>query len=230
MSSQNPFETPLADPQYAHSVTSAGGQIDIGRATSEAWAACWANFPLWLGVMLVGFIINFAAGMTVIGYFIVTPVLVYGQIKFTLNMLEPNKAEFNDLFAGFSRFGAALLPMLGLIAIMFVPMIPMIIGALAQSEVLMGIGGLIMFAAFVVGGPRLGFAFFYAVDREMGVGDALRASWEATRGQWLTVVGLALLATVITMLGYIALIVGVIATAQIAYLMYASGYRQLAGR
>jgi hypothetical protein len=225
---QNPFETPIADPQYAR-VEAASGRIDIGAALSDAWQACWANFPLWLGVGIVGTIINWIAGITIIGYFIVTPVLMYGWTKFLLNMLERDRAEFNDLFAGFSNFGAALVPMLATFMLMVVPVIPMMVGAVAESEVLIGLGGVIMAAFYLVVIPRIGFAFFFIVERGMGAGEAVRASWEATKGQWLTVFGLCLLAGVVTMAGYIALIIGVIPATQIAYLMFASAYRQLSG-
>jgi uncharacterized membrane protein len=228
--SQNPFETPLADPQYAHAGPMTAGQIDIGRTLSEAWSATWANFPLWLGVGIVGFVIYIASAMTIIGIFIVLPVLMYGYIRFMLNMLEPNKAEFSDLFAGFSRFGSALLPMLGLVLLMFVPVIPAMIGSLTGSQILAGLGSIFQLACYVVVGPRIFFAAFYIVDRDMGLGEALQVSWDATRGQWLAIIGMTLLSYVVMMAGLLALIVGVFVSAQIAYLMYASAYRQLSGR
>src|SRR5262245_5595483 len=202
---QNPFETPEAEPQFAGSPRAfATGRIDIGECLQEAWKTCWENFPLWLGVGIVAYLVLMVAEMTIIGIFIIWPVIYFGWTRFLLNMLEPNKAEFNDLFSGFSNFAAALVPILLLGMLCCVPFVPFMIGAVAENEVVIGIGGVIFAGVFLVAGPRLlPWTLFYIVDRGMGLSDAMRASWEATRGQWLTIVGLGLLAMVIQMAGYI---------------------------
>ena len=73
------------------------GDFTIQRALSDGWNATVSNFPLWLGVGLVACLVGGVSIITVIGYFLVLPVLSYGGVKFLLNMLD-GKAEFNDLF------------------------------------------------------------------------------------------------------------------------------------
>lgn len=225
---QNPFETPYVDPQYAQ-VRPATGTIDIGESLSEAWSVCWENFPLWLGVGVVAMLVLTFAEMTIIGIFVIWPVIYYGWTKFLLNMLEPNRADFSDLFSGFNTFGAALLPMLAFGALCFVPFVPFIVALILESETMMIVTGIFMFLVYLVGMPKIAFSVFYIVDRNMGAIDAMKASIDATRGQWFTVFGLMVLAFAVQMAGYLALIIGVIPASQIAYLMFASAYRQLAG-
>lgn len=225
---QNPFETPYADPQYAN-VRPATGTIDIGECLSEAWKVCWENFPLWLGVGIVAMIVLTVAEMTIIGIFVIWPVIYFGWTKFLLNMLEPNRADFGDLFSGFNTFGAALLPMLALGALCCVPIIPFIVAVILENEVMMGVTGILMGLVYLIGTPKLAFSVFFIVDRNLGAVDAIKASIEATRGQWFTVFGLMVLAFVVQLAGYLALLIGVIPASQIAYLMFASAYRQLAG-
>jgi len=78
--------------------------------------------------------------------------------------------------------------------------------------------------------PRLAFAWYYAVDRELGPSEALWAAWEATSGQTGTCLIIALLSSVVMIMGVLFLLVGVVPAVMVAYLMQAAAYRQLAGR
>jgi hypothetical protein len=143
------------------------------------------------------------------------------------------KAEFNDLFAGFSKYGATLgrmlLLMVVLILLGLVSESLIFIGSWLQSSVLSLIGSLVYLACVVFVILPTSFAFFFAVDRDLPALDALNASWRITRGKLLKLVGLGLLAGLIAVSGILALGVGVVFTMTMSYAMFASAYRQMTG-
>src|SRR5438067_8082209 len=110
---QNPFQTPSAPvlDSSAQRPQLGPGTFDIGQCFSDAWRLTWANFGVLLGGMIVGFIVYFVSAITVIGILAVLPVLGWGFTKLFLNAYD-EKAEFGDLFAGFSRYGEALVSMI----------------------------------------------------------------------------------------------------------------------
>jgi hypothetical protein len=208
------------------------GDFDIGRCFSEAWAATWANFPLWLGALLVWSLAVGLATVTVIGIFLLVPVLIWGGVRFFLAMHD-REAEFSDLFAGFSRYGEALVSMLVFALAMFllqlVAQALSAIGSALDSGVLIGVGYLagIAFSAAVI--SRFEFAAFLIVDRRMPASEALGRAWSLTQPLVWKVVGLVLLSYAVILGGLLAFIVGVIPATVIAYLMRASAYRQMVG-
>jgi hypothetical protein len=64
------------------------GEIDIKSCFKQAWKTCWANFPGWIGVMLVGGIVATLSAITIVGYFLVIPVLGAGAAIYILNALK----------------------------------------------------------------------------------------------------------------------------------------------
>ncbi|MCP4006483.1 MAG: hypothetical protein GY725_20080 [bacterium] len=211
------------------------GEFDISQALSDAWNATWANFPLWLGVGLVGGVLIALSAFIppVLGLFLIAPVIVWGMVRFTLNMMD-RKAQFGDLFAGFSNYGSSLLSTLVLfISIFFASWIGQIVqtaGIIIQNSVLEAIGTLFSFvwALFVI--SRLNFGVFFIVDRGLGPIEALQASWNITRGRSVRVAGLLVIQWILLIAGFFALVIGVIPAATIGYLMWASAYRQMVGR
>lgn len=228
-----PIDNPYRAPTTSEAPIGEEGDFTIQQALSDGWAATVNNFPLWLGVGIVAVLIGGASAITVIGYFLVLPVISYGSIKFLLNMLD-DKAEFNDLFAGFSNYGATLGRMLLLTLILILLALVseslMFIGSWLHSSVLSLIGTVVYLASVVFVMLPTSFAFFFAVDRDLPAMDALNASWRITRGKLLKLVGLALVAGLIAVSGILALGVGVIFTGTVSYAMFASAYRQMAGR
>lgn len=227
----NPFETPQAQPDWRDRAPP--GRFDLGRSLHEGWRATWDNFPLWLGVGAVGLVVCLFAAVTIIGYFLVVPVVAWGATRFLLNMME-GRAQFNDLFSGFSRYGSALGAMLGfiilLICINMVGSSLQLVGGFMESAVLAGIGALfsLVWAFAVI--MRFYFGAFYIVDQGLGPIEAMKASWAATGEQKLNTILLALLSGVVMIAGVLALLVGVIPASMVAYGMWASAYRQMTGQ
>ena len=79
-------------------------------------------------------------------------------------------------------------------------------------------------------GVRLSLADAYILDHdEMGIWDAIKASWRATDGHFWGLLGLAILASLIAALGYLACCIGVFYTSVIAAFAYVVVYLILSG-
>ncbi len=229
--SQNPFEAPRAQSPNVPPVTGTG-RFDIGQAFNDGWKAVTGNLGLVIGVAIVGGLAMAISEITVIGIFVLVPVIAWGGVKFVLN-LQDGHAEFNDLFSGFQNYGQVLGSMLLLMLVMIVPLIPAYaivgIGAAVRSSAVMSLGQLALFGIMLGVCVRLYFAPFFIVDRGMGAVDAAKASWEATNDQKLGMLGLALLAGVVSMVGALACGIGMFVSIPISYVMFASAYRQMVG-
>lgn len=215
------------------SLSGGTGRFDLGLALREGWDATWANFGLLLGAGFVFSLLILLSFLTVIGAFLLAPVLLWGALRLVLNAYD-GRAEFGDLWSGFSDYGRALVSMLVLVVLQ------VLISALGQSlstigEItnaswLIGVGGAVNFAWTFLVTARLVFAWFYAVDQNMGPVEALQASWDATTEQKANCAGLVALTVVVFLIGFLCLIVGLIPAVMITYLMQVSAYRQMVGR
>lgn len=231
-SAANPYASPEADLEQDQEITPINpGNFNIEACFNQAWKACWANFPLWIGVFLVGLILMILSGMTVIGYFIAAPVLGWGLVAFVLNMLK-GQADFNDLFCGFKTYGKALgrCLLLGLLYIISALAFQSVsfIGIAVNEPALVQIGGWINIICSLIL-IRFYFAFFLMIDKDMTVMDAIKQSWVLTKGKFWKLVLLSLACACVVLVGAIALIIGIFPAAIITYLMWGSAYRQLVG-
>ena len=230
----SPPLNPYAPPQSADASQPAlvYGDFDLGRTVTDAWEACKKHFPLWFLVGFVGMLLVVVSMITIIGYFVVVPVFFFGGIKFLLNMVD-GQPSFDDLFAGFKNYLTALGRML-LLTVIFVTMALLaeslvFVGQYLDSVALVAIGGVI-YLAFAFGVlVRFYFAVFLVVDRDMGAIDSLATSWRMTQGKTLKLVGLAILSSFIAVAGMLACGIGMFLTVTMAYVMYASAYRQIIG-
>ena len=203
----------------------------MGLAFRQAWHATWANFPLWLAVVVVALILMCLSCATVVGIFVLFPVFVWGSTYFYLNAIS-GCAEFNDLFAGFSNYRDRLTAMLGLgfvwILLSLVGEAGSVLMYVANGSDELSIVGVVwslVWACAVL--SRFYFAFYFVVDRGYGPVESLRASWEATKGQYRRLL-LLILTTVLTLLaGVAAFIAGVVPAIIVIELAWAAGYRQL---
>lgn len=232
--SDNPYAPPSAElGGRAGSLIATGrGDFEIGRALSEAWASCWANFPLWLGVGIVWLVAATLATVTIVGILLL-PVLSWGYTRFFLRMHD-REAEFGDAFSGFSRFGQVFGPMLVLmilfVVLSFAAQSLQYVGVALDSDPLMVLGYLVGLAFQILAAPRITFAFFYLVDQGLPAIDALKRAWSETEPVKWRVVLLGLMVYPLMFAGLLALGVGVIPAVVIFYLMYVSAYRQMVGR
>jgi hypothetical protein len=224
----NPYQPPGSE-QILSTPT---GDFDIGRAIREGFDDTKRHAGVAIAAMLVGGLCTLLSAVTVIGYFVVVPVLGWGMIRFLLN-LHDGTARVSDIFSGFSRYGAVLGRFL------LIGLVLMVAGLMSESVVFVGqylksgplqlLGWLIYLVAFVLVLSRLYFALFFAVDKDMAALEALSASWEATRGKGLKVAALLFVSGVFGMLGALALCIGLLFTLPMSYAMFVSAYRQMVG-
>lgn len=230
----NPYAPPRADLGADAPAVRAGGRGDfsIGTCLSDAWAACWRNFPLWLGVGIVGSVLMALGFVTLIGIFLAVPVLGWGFALFALHMHD-GRARFGDLFDGFRRYGETLGPMLVLgVLTTLIGMLGQsvqFLGTVTEEPLVAGVGGLVNVAWAILVTPRVNLAFLYAVDRRLPALEALSTAWERTSPVKWKIGGLMLLSFPIAFLGFLALLVGIIPAMVINGLLWVSAYRQMEG-
>ena len=119
---RTPSDSAAATAPSGEPTASAYGRIRVGDAYRTGWDATWKYLGLWLGVGVVGVMLEVAAILTLVGIILVVPVLTWVVYRFVLNTIDGDP-QFNDLFAGFSDYGSKLGRMLALM---------IIYGALAQ--------------------------------------------------------------------------------------------------
>ncbi|MCP5055904.1 MAG: hypothetical protein GY937_04170 [bacterium] len=254
--SENPYAPPSADVETASSGTMDGtGDFQIGQCVSDAWSGTWASFPLWLGVGIAATLMLVGAAVTVIGIFLVWPVLFYGVGAFLL-AVHDGRANFDDLWAGFRNYGTTLgsgLLFFFLMALLsYVGQIPVFLGMLTESTGLTVAGQLVnLIWAFVL--VRFYFAFFIWVEQSAAPTEAIRRSWTMTGPVKWKLIGLLFVMGAIYMVplvpiialfipaiasdsGVILVLGGILAVVlmspatMIGYLIWVSAYRQVAGR
>jgi uncharacterized membrane protein len=227
------YAPPQARLQDEGSLSGGTGTFDIGLAVRQGWDATWPNFWVLLGAGIVASVLAVLSFLTVVGAFLVVPVLAWGMIRLALNALD-GKASFGDLWSGFSDYGRALVTMLVLYILQTLlnalGQSVSTIGEIAQAPSLtfIGIAVLVAWTFFVT--ARLNFAWLYAVDQRMGPVEALQAAWDATAQQKVNCMVLFILSLVIPLIGVLGLVILVIPASMIAFLMQVSAYRQMVGR
>ncbi len=231
---QNPFETPQAPAFSQGPVALEGtGELDIGEAVSEAWRNTVENAMAAILGVIVAIVLMTVATFTVIGLFLVVPVLVYGLTQLVLNVAD-GEGDISDLFCGFSEYGRALGSMLLFSVLIMGLQVPSWIlsglGAYLDSAAVSGLGSLVGLVIGFAVTYRLYFAPFYMVDQGLGAIDAVKAAWAATTDQAMLALGFGLVATILGVAGMVACGFGMIFTIPMSYVMWAVGYRQLAGR
>ena len=233
MLSQNPYSPPTAllEPEVDADVTGTG-DFEIGLCLSEAWATTWANFPLWLGVWVVGMLCMAASVLTIIGIVALLPVIAWGFTRFSVAMHD-RRAKFGDLFSGFSRYGSALGAMLALIVVNMLAGAPtQVLARLApytDSMALQLSAVALHLVVSLVVTVRLSFAPLLVVDRGLGGFAAVAESWRVTGTRQGKLIRLNLLGGLVFVAGLLALGIGIIPAFVIVYLMTISAYRQMLG-
>ena len=107
---QDPYAAPQANIESAPSGTGlvgGTGTFDLGRTLNDGWTNTISNLGPMIGVMIVGMLVMSVFYVTIIGIFLGVPIVFYGMTKFLLNAHD-GRAEFGDLFSGFSNYGAIL--------------------------------------------------------------------------------------------------------------------------
>lgn len=81
------------------------GAFTIGEVIQKAWDVFKKNPGLLIGVFVVNAALSIITGMLWGANIVITGPLAYGINLIAYKLIKDEKAEFNDLFAGFSNFG-----------------------------------------------------------------------------------------------------------------------------
>ncbi|HPQ71645.1 MAG TPA: hypothetical protein PKW95_21140 [bacterium] len=145
------------------------GKIDIGQAFGKGWELFSKNMlPLIIGMLLTAIIGGFSLG-------ILMPAMIGGMFMIVRKSWNGETAEIGDVFGGFKKFGTLFVG--GLLA-----MIISSLGAIAC-----GIGAIVTSAMVI-------FVFPLIVDKDMGIGESIGASFGAFKENWLGTIVISLLA------------------------------------
>lgn len=232
----NPFEAPQND-GGALGAQSTPGVLDPVLAMRQGFEGTMRNIGPWLAMLIAGTIIAMIVSFTVIGIFVVLPVMFWGGTKFLLNVVD-GEGTFGDLFSGFSRYGEALGGMIGYVILAIVVGLPGSAISYANTAMEMSGGGstvlallgfLVSVVWFFAVSMRFVFAPFYMVDQGQGPIEGMTSSWRATKLNLMPTALFFVLMILVVIAGMIALLIGVIPATMIAYTGLGAAYRQISG-
>jgi uncharacterized membrane protein len=234
--------------------------IDLSAAIKLGWQVATKNLLFFVGILLALFLINVgqnfiqeyltkhSSSLTII-FYILLFILFYffniliglGFIKISLDFVRNKKPKISDLFSSINLVGKyfviALLVAIITIAPTVIPLIAFGITQLFHASVALNITRIIIGILAIAGvittiylALKLMFAQYALVDKNCGIIESLKLSSQMTKGvKWqLIVLGLALLG--ITILGVLALVVGLFIAIPITMIATAAVYLQLAGQ
>lgn len=195
--------------------------FSIGDALSFGWHGFKRQAWLFLGVFGAMVVFQFIFSLLPKGALfglvslftnlILQILLQIGFISMTLRLVNGERASLKDLFSHahlFLRFLAA--------------------------SILMGILVLLGFLLFIIPGVilslRLWFVGFVLVDMNVGPVEALRRSWDITRGATLRLLLFGVVLALVNLAGLLALFVGIFVSVPVTLIAVAYVYRTLTAR
>jgi hypothetical protein len=196
----------------------------VGGAYSHAWnilkADFWTllliGFVAWLLTYVVGSALSRAAGgsqvLSFVYQLLVGSPIGFGAAYAWLRAVRGTRPEVGDLFMPFQRCYVAAV----------------VAGLL--TEIVVVVGFILLVVPGIILAVRLSFVAFLVVDEGRGPTEALFESWRRTSGYSWTILGAALLAIVVVIVGLILLIVGSIPATMLVYLAFASLYAAVTAR
>lgn len=201
--------------------TNMSNSFSISEALSFGWDTTKKNLGFLVGVSLVAYLLP----QIVVGIFggdpdsssaslwnflssIYSMIISIGMITISLKFVRGKQAEWADLFNGYALFFNYLVGM-----------------------ILYGLMVLLGFIALIIPGIYLAlkyqFVGYFIVDKKMGPIDALKASGEATKGELMHLLGTSFAFMGVTLLGFLALILGIFVAMPVVMLAYAFIFEKL---
>lgn len=137
---------------------------------------------------------------------VISIVISLGFIKALLNLVDKGKGNFADLYSEFSNVKL---------------LVNYVLGSIIVSVAIL-IGFILLIIPGIYLSLRLVFFTYFLVDKNMGAMEAVQASWKATSGNVINLIIFGFLGVGLTILGALALLVGLLVA--IPVLMVASTY------
>lgn len=174
-------------------------------------------FLIWIGVSAVYGALHFAviAQTGVEGYFLLnlvnwvfSSILTLGMIDIALKIVDNKKAEYKNLF--FLNW-----------KLLFVYIIANLVRSIAIV-----VGLLLLIIPGIIIALKLQFIDYLIVDKKMGF-EAINKSWEMTKGVKWNLFVFGILLTLINILGFLSLIVGLFVSLPLSMVATAFVYKKL---
>jgi membrane-anchored glycerophosphoryl diester phosphodiesterase (GDPDase) len=192
----------------------AGHDFSKSEAIKFGWDTTTGN----LGLMVMALVIIAAIGVmpvvasdswvVMVVAWVFDIVVGMGIVRMTLRFVDGGKGELADLFSA-------------------IPLIPKYLIA----SIVVGIGVSIGFVLLILPGIYLSVRWYMypwvLVDKEVGPFEALRQSWEMTRGSFWNLFLLGFLLCLINILGAMALLLGLFVTIPLSVVAIGYAYRHL---
>lgn len=182
---------------------------DAGRSYSIGWKVLWASFVELLVISIIysiltgpvsvvqwemdsfeWFLVPLALFGITYGIFVAGPIQ-YGTSWVFLKAVRGERIEVRDIFVVFQRNYWN------------------VVIANIVVAIIVGLGIVMLIVPGIIFACRLAFVPYLVVDREMDVMEALRVSWDMTRGYGWQIFLMGLLAIPVVLLGVLCLVVGV---------------------
>ncbi|MFA6564265.1 MAG: DUF4339 domain-containing protein [Verrucomicrobiia bacterium] len=247
-----PAAAPAPGVEIADQILLRGYTVAIGEWIGQGWdffkanmgfaiGACWIVFGLSFGAGMLGMIPCFGAVVQLAFNFVIQPVLIGGLWYVLLQRRRGQPATVGGVFDGFNLFFAQSILVnliMGLI----------ILAAILPGAIVAGIGGATLKSHAVIGGPLLAlgillalvpmfyisvcyaFAMPLVVDRRMQFWPALETSRRVVARHWFAVFAYSLVVGLLSLLGLLACIVGIIFTLPMCFCMFVVAYDNIFGR
>jgi uncharacterized membrane protein len=139
--------------------------------------------------------------------FVINLILGMGLIKIILEFVDGKKPKFKDL-------------------IYYKPVVKYFIGTTVQGIITL-IGFILLIIPGIIFSIRLQYVSYLIVDKDLGPVEAIKTSWNITRGNTWNLFFFGILIGLINILGLICLIVGLFVTVPLSALAAAFVYRKL---
>lgn len=240
---QNPYAAPrtTAELGTGGSATEGSGPQpwEIGEVLSQSWEVFKANWGIVVGTFIVGYLAIFLVQQVVgaalgvsafrpnpqpgygklFGAFavqivlgqLVTAFIQVGWIRVWLGAVRGEQPTFGTFLSGGSRY------------------IPMLLSTLLLW-VAMALGFVLLIVPGIILGLGLFFTPYFVADSELGVVDALKASWQATDGHKASLFVFGIVLFFLNLLGAIPCGLGLFVTGPMSVLSFAIVYTRITGR
>lgn len=226
---------PVDPDQLVQEVLQRGVKVEVGSCISRAWEIVKAN--LWLSIgttLLVMFCMQVTGIVPFIGAcigLILNGPLMGGLYGFYLKLIRGETAEVGDGFSGFKRFGPLAGVFILMVILIYLPLIPCGIYAVATKQFdqsLPDVITIVLGAVGILGAMYLGLAFMYAVplvaDLEISPWKALQVSRRVVTRRFFGFFALGFACGCIMILGLLALCVGIFVAMPVAYTAFMVAY------
>lgn len=199
--------------------------FSISEALSFGWDTFKKNVSFFimlvLALFLANIVVSFVFGTifgedSVAGFIgqvisiILSMLVSIGAMKITLDFVDGKKGDLKDLYLQY-------------------PLALKYIGVSILQGLIVLAGFILLIIPGIYLSVKLSFASYVVVDKKAGPVDAIKASYNMTKGNWWNLAFLGIVSVLITIAGALALLVGLFVAIPVVMLAYAYVYRKLSG-